>query len=73
MQAMHRAYAIKELNRTGLFHLVTDVNKQLAKRGEECKFCFAVKDSKAEKLSASGAPESRWGAPLLNHSYRGYA
>jgi len=70
MQAMHRAYAIKELNRTGLFHLVTDVNKQLAKRGEECKFCFAVKDSKAEKLSASG-PLDRAGAPPLNHSYRG--
>jgi len=50
-----------------------DVNKQLAKGGEECKFCFAVEDPKAEKLSASGAPGPRWGAPPLIHSYHGYA
>jgi len=29
--------------------------------GEKCKFCFAVEDSKAEKLSSSGAPGLRWG------------
>jgi len=57
-------YAKQELRRTGLFHLVTyriiDLNEQLAKHGEQCKFCFTVEDSKAEKLSASGAPGLRW-------------
>jgi len=39
-------------------------NEQLAKHAEERKFCFVVEDSKAEKLSASGAP----GALPPNHS-----
>jgi len=38
----------------GLAHILVDINEQLAKHAEERKFCFAVEDSKAEKLSASG-------------------
>ena len=59
LRLMLGIYATKELTRTGLFHLVTyqyDVNEQLAKCGEGCKFCFTIEDSKAKKLSASGAP-----------------
>ena len=41
---------------TGIRGVLVFINKQLAKYGEECKFCFAVEDSKAKKLSASGAP-----------------
>jgi len=34
---------------TGIRGVLVFVNEQLAKHGEECKFCFAVEDSKAKK------------------------